>query len=1083
MDFFLLGPLAAAVDGRPVSLGRTREQLLLAVLLLDIGKPVEIDRLIDVLWDGGDQPRDPRAAIYVHVSRLRQVLAAAYEGANGVDPESGVSLESIGAAYVLHADPATIDAYRFTGLIAEARSSTDPHRRADLLTQALGLWRGDALAGLVSSDQRELLCRELHELRIGALEMRVAADLELGRHEALVPELVRLTASYPTRERLTEALMLALHRTGRQTDALTAYDTLAANLADTLGLDPGEGLRRLRTAILRDDAGLRFAGTPTVAASGVTGAATGAATTTGERTPPATLPAAPFGFVGRANEIGQLDALVSAESQPRITALSGSAGIGKTALVVHWAHRTRHRFPDGQLYVDLRGFSGATPLTPLQALGTLLSGLGVAPVRVPVDLDAAAALFRTLTADLRVLIVLDNAYDIAQVRPLLPGGTHCFTVVTSRNDLDGLIAREGARPISLTVLTPAESAALLTSLLGEHRADQVSELAVLCAHLPLAMRIAAANIAERRSLTIGGYVESLRTGDRLSALQVAEDPETAVRVAFDLSYDNLDPVARQLFRMIGVAPGRDLSTAAVAQLVTDHAQVRPQLRTLLRHHLVEEPEPGRYSMHDLLRAYATEQSAAADTPADRAKPAARLLAHYLRHARGAAAAAYPHAARLPEDPGDPAGGVVFPDAPSAMSWLEAERANLTMVILNPPDGLPEYAWLLADQLRQFFALRRYDDDWLSTSHAARRIALDVGDRAGLAAAELCLGWAYRCTGRYTDAVEQLTAAADSSRRVDWLPGQATARSYLGIVHSDMGSLTEATRATAWALALAADLPPQTRGAVHNNHGVVCLNRGDSREAVAQFSRAVELFRDGDSLGGTGIALVNRGFSHLLLGEHHDARDDLIHGLVLGRRGGDRVGETLAITSLALLRLHRNELRPADRLARAAARTARAVGDQFVLAYALTVQADVARTAGDPQLALRLGSEALAAARGITNLRYEIEALIAVGSALAELGQHEEAVLRLDDAVRIAEQSGYRTCHAKALTALARAHSGSTHGLAATYAQQALALHHSTGYAFGQTETLQLLTTLADQQANASTTTPRRPPQSVVPTRP
>ena len=999
------------------------------------------------------------------MSRLRRSLAVA-QGDRPV-----VTIESVGAAYALHADPLTVDVHRFVDLVATARASSDPSQRAQTLAHALGLWRGDALAGLVAADQRHRMCGELYELRTAALELRVAADLDLGRHEVLIPELARLTTEYPTRERLAAAFMIALYRAGRPTDALATYDAIAAGLVDELGLDPGPELRDLRTAILRDDAELRlvpaqlFSPGPVDAARSASSVnpPTVVATTAAmlaHAVVPGTLPAAPFGFVGRTGQLAELDQLGRAAGGRRVVAVSGSAGIGKTALVVHWAHRSRSQFPDGQLYVDLRGFSGSAPLTAVQALGALLTGLGVAPGRVPIEAPAAAALFRTLTADLRALIILDNARDAAQVRPLLAGGSQCFTAVVSRHDLGGLVAREGARPLSLSTLSVSESHDLLGSLLDEQQPGPIAELAALCAHLPLALRIAAANIAQRRELTVASYVDSLRTGDRLSALEVPDDPEAAVRTAFDLTYAALDQPARQLFRMIGTAPGQDLSTSAIAELAG--AAPLTQLYTLLRHHLVEEHKTGRFTMHDLLRAYATERSAAADTEVDRGEPAARLLRHYLAGTRAANAAAYPHSARLPNDLMPVVPELVFAAAPSALAWLEAERVNLVSIATQPPAGLTEFSWLLADQLRSFFAARRYDDDWLNTARAAGRAARDSGSDTGAAAAGLCLGWAYRCFGRYPDAVRHLTVARDASRRAGWLAGQATALSYLGVVHADMGRPRDGMRWSRQALRLAEGLSWGAQAVAHNNFGVVCLIRGDNRGAAREFSLAIQLITESGALSGAAVAQVNRGFSQLLLGDNAAARRDLISGLLLSRGAGDRVGASLALTSLGLLRLQRGEVEAAIRLTTVGVRVAREVGDKFSMAYALTVRADVVRVTGDPRRAVQLAREALGIARDIANRQHEIEALVVLGRAEADAGRAADAVRWLDEALGIAERNGYRTCEGKALTALVAIHARGDRAAALEYGRRALAVHRSTGYRFGTAAVLELLAALGDE---------------------
>ncbi len=1044
------------------------------MLLLDAGKTLEVDTLIDLLWDDHDQPRDPRATLHVNVSRLRRRLADA--GA----ATYGVQVDSVGSSYIIRAGTATIDVQRFACRVHEAQLLTDPVDRRQAVTDALGLWRGDALAGLLSPEQRVRMCAELDELRISAVELGVAADLELGKYDTLIPELTGLTLRHPTRERLLGALMIALYLSGRQREALATYDRAADLLAAELGLDPGTALRDLRLGILRQDPALTrewlAATTQSVSPVRLAGTA-GTAPNPSTRllpdqpgrpelgsTAPSMLPPATFGFVGRAPELGYLDALAGDPTGARIAALAGSAGVGKTALVTHWAHKSRALFPDGQLYVNLRGYSGTAPVTSLQALRILLEGLGVRPAQVPVDVDGAAALFRTLTADRHVLVILDNALDVAQVRPLLPAGTHCFTVVTSRTTLGGLTAREGARGITVPILPRAESLQLLRSLLGD-RGGPIDELAAMCAHLPLAIRIAAANITERLGWTVDGYLDTLRRGDRLSALQVADDPETAVRAAFDLTYQALDPAARHLLRLIGEASGPDLSWLAVQALARSTVPAATTaLQTLLRHHLVDDLGRGRYTMHDLLRLYAAQQAASTDPEGERTAAAERLLRYYLERTAAAAAAAYPHAARAPLHehspiPTEPAS--TFPDGTAAIGWLEDERANLVSIVVQPPFGLGEYAWRLADQLRGFLALRRYDDDWLRTAQAARNTALHENIDLGRAASELSLGWAYRCTGRYDQALPHLTAARDASQRANWPHGHATALSYLGITHADAGRPTTGIAFALQAHHVAEQLPPAAEALTLNNAGVIHLLLGELQAAENEFGRAQRLIQDAGSASAFSIFQVNQGFARLLLGQYPQARTDLIRGLRLCRQIGDRVGEALSTASLARLHLHCRNVPAARHLAPRALNLARSIGDDFSTAYALTINAETLRASGNPAHALDRATEALHLARTIANLQYEIEALLSMGRAALDTGRRDRAHAWLTEALQIAQRSEHHCCAGKALTALAQLHAHHDNAAAVEHACRALTIHQTTGYRAGQLETEALLRLITD----------------------
>src|SRR6266511_4159105 len=482
-------------NGVPVDLGRRRgERCLLGLLLLEAGRVLPVDRLAALLWD--DEPPDhARATLQTHVSRLRARLDPGRQG------RYGVRLVSRGDGYLVETDPDRVDVHRFRRLVDAARRLPEPVDRAAGLRRALALWRGAPLADVASERLRDRVCSGLMEERLAALETCVEAELAAGAHHALLPELTDLVAEHPHRQRLAGALMLALHRAGRQPDALAAYHRVRARLADELGLDPGPQLRRLHESILRDDAP---AETPAPA----------------ETSPPAEplvphpaqLPAEPAYFTGRDEQIAQLDRMIETDARAptvAISALSGAGGVGKTALAVHWAHRVRDRFPDGQLYVDLQGYAPAEPARPQDVLARFLRALGVPGDRVPADPDEAAGLYRTMLADKRMLVVLDNAHTADQVRPLLPGSRSCLAVVTSRDRLSGLVAIEGAQRVSLDGLTADEAVALLGRVIGAGRLDAepdaVAALVDACGRLPLALRIAGANLAEQSDPSVARF--------------------------------------------------------------------------------------------------------------------------------------------------------------------------------------------------------------------------------------------------------------------------------------------------------------------------------------------------------------------------------------------------------------------------------------------------------------------------------------------------------------------------------------------------------------------------------------------------
>ncbi|HEX5493105.1 MAG TPA: BTAD domain-containing putative transcriptional regulator [Mycobacteriales bacterium] len=581
----MLGPIEATTAGGSVNLGVRKQRLVFAVLALGANQPVTIDRLVDLVWPD-DPPATARGMLHSYVSRLRAALRTA-----GTDR---VGLARVDSGYELRCDPSWVDAHRFTTLLAEARASTLDERRLALLDRALALWRGPALAGIAPAPTWAQLCQGLEEARLAAIEDQVEVRLRLARHDRLVDELLALTGEYPHRPRLTAALMLALHRTGRTGEALRVYQVVRRRLGEELGLEPPAELRNLQVAILRGD---RRAGGGTVALTDRPQA--GAV--------PRQLPAGTTTFTGRTAQLRRLRAAHRPSAAvTTISVIDGMAGIGKTALAVHAAHQLADHFPDGQMFVDLHGFSeGVSPLEPTVALDRLLRTLGTPVERIPADTDGRAALLRTRLANRRMLIVLDNAVAESQLRPLLPGRAGCLVLVTSRQRLSGL---DDAYSMSLDVLPVSDAARLFTRITGIRSPSateraQVCTIVELCGRLPLAIRIAAARLSARPAWTPAHLVELLRDGpDRLAELRTGQ---RSVATAFQLSYRRLGPEARRVFRLLGLHPDRDVDVDAVVALAGRPARcVRRLLEDLVDANLLQPGRDGRYRLHDLLGEHA-----------------------------------------------------------------------------------------------------------------------------------------------------------------------------------------------------------------------------------------------------------------------------------------------------------------------------------------------------------------------------------------------------------------------------------------------------------------------------------------------
>ncbi|MFI5898378.1 AfsR/SARP family transcriptional regulator [Actinoplanes sp. NPDC051513] len=946
MEFLLLGTLEVRDRvGEPVVVGRRQERLLLGLLLLEVGRTVPTDRLVRLLWP--ERPvQDPRATLRTYVSRLRSRIAASSDGAA---PRLSVRPGGL----LAETDPELVDAHRFARQVHLARAEADAVRRAELLGPALALWRGPLLADVASDGLRELVGAELTEQRLAATWMYADAELARGRHHEVLGALAAAVAAYPLHEPLVGRFMLALHRTGRDADALTAYQNLRARMAEALGADPSPQLRDRYLAILRQDPALD---PPEASDHPVHGVpekiATGGYRAAGPDAP-AQLPAAMSGFVGREAQLVRLDAILAAfGKQPTsmaITVLSGTAGVGKTTLAVHWAHLVRDRFPDGQLYVDLRGFDTAEPaVSAIDAMHRFFDALAVPPGQVPADAQAQAALYRSLLAGRRILVVLDNARDVEQVRPLLPGSATCLVLVTSRNQLIGLVAAAGAHSIAVDPLSAAESRALFRCRLGAIRVaaetPAVDALVTMCAQLPLALAVVAARAAVHPGLPLEALAAELHASrGSLDGFDTG-DPATNVRHVISLSYQALEAEAARLFRLLGLHPGPDIGLAAAASLAgVPVPSARTQLTVLERASLVTEHRPGRYVVHDLLRIYAAELAAGPDPDAERWPALRRMFGYYLRSADVADRVAYPHRDRITLARADPL--IVhesFASVDQALAWLAAEHSVLLAVIIRAVNTrFDTHAWQLAWTLMNFFDRRGHWNDWAAThmvalaaatrlkdlaaqAHilrglgradvwlgrhdAARRHLEDalelfdqLGDREGQARTQLALGWAAGECGRDRAALEYLYQALDTYRSVGHRPGQSSALNMIGWTHDKLGDFEQALANCQRALVLQHDLGDR-RGQAHtlDSLGLIHRHLGHHAEAVACYEQAPNTFRARGEPYHEAGTLARLGDAHHAAGHPGLARDAWHHALQileeLGHPDADPIRIRLATTA-------------------------------------------------------------------------------------------------------------------------------------------------------------------------------------------
>jgi DNA-binding SARP family transcriptional activator/Tfp pilus assembly protein PilF len=879
LRFQVLGPLRVWRQAEPLDLGPIQRRVVLAVMLLNANKPLGRQQLIDAVW-GEDPPRWALNLLQRDMSGLRRAL----------EPErterAPSCLQWTDAGYRLDIPPSSLDLAAFDDLVErakKARSGGKDAEAARLLRVALELWKGPVCGGLRSP----LLDAErdrLHEKRIGVHEDRVELDLIVGTERDLVDELRRLVSEYPFRERLWGLLMLALYRVGRPADALAAYQSARRTLRVELGIDPSSSLQSLQGQILARDPALL--GSPTDPAQTTFVAPRKRAVTP----PPAQLPHALADFVGRDDEVNQLDEAIQTNRRAPtllITAIEGTAGLGKTALALHWAHRVKDRFPDGHLYVDLRGFDpNAEPMEPATAMRGFLDALGVLPDQMPHDLLGQAAMYRSLLASRQVLVVLDNARDAQQVRPLLPGSSNCAVLVTSRDQLGGLVAADGARTLPLDLLSTAESRRLIARRLGQARVDAepsaVDAIIQSCGRLPLALSVVAARASIHPRFSLAQLADELQAAH--GTLDPFDGGEQAVdvRAVFSWSYQRLTRAVAQLFRQLALTPGPDVSTAAVASLAAMAVtEIRPQLSQLAQANLIMERTPGRFILHDLLRAYAMELALRIDSKDEQRAAKLRLLDHYLHTAFHADQLLNP----FRDDPIelDPAVAGVsaerFRDHKDALGWFAAERAVMvTTTTRAADDGFDAHSWRLAWTLTQVLERQGHWHDSARVHEVGVRAAEQLAEVRPQAVSHAGLGYAFVRSERYDDATVHLLRALQLYEQLGDNTGMAHAHRTLSWVLDRQGDYAEGLRHTEQALRLfAQDGHRSGEARALNGVGWFHYRLGEYAEALHFCQRALELQKEigarydqADTLDSIGRAHHQLGHDELAICCHQEA---------------------------------------------------------------------------------------------------------------------------------------------------------------------------------------------------------------------
>ncbi|MEV0615387.1 BTAD domain-containing putative transcriptional regulator [Nonomuraea sp. NPDC050404] len=746
----------ADIDG-PISITAGKQRVVLATLLLHAGQEISYDQLADRVWDH-DAPDDTRSALYTHVMRLRRVM-----GDRGEEPRLIRTHEH---GYVIDVEHDCLDLTQFRRLAQRAERAAregDLPGEADLLEQALKLWQNPVLANVPSEVVHRDDVPQLAEERVRTLERWYDVNLMLGRHGQIVGDLLVAADAHPLREGLRAQLMVALYRSGRQAEALKAYHNMATLLREELGVDPGKELRALQHAILNDDADLAAPepGTdPGMARRELNQRMLAAdpaliVSSAKARVAPRQLPAPPTPFVGRRDELALLDDACAESGPVVISAIAGGGGMGKTWLALHWAHRNIDRFPDGQLFVDLRGFSpDETPMAPEVAVRGFLHALGVEPGQMPDQPHAQASLFRSLVANKQMLLVLDNAVDAAQVAPLLPGSGTCAVVVTSRRWLSGVTTRYGARHLALDTLSDDDARTLLTRRLGAARVAAgdaaVSDVIALCKGLPLALSIIAARAAAQPRRSLMGLVAELRD-EGLDALD-DNDPSASLPAVLSWSLRALTAEQAQVLALLAIAPGPDIGLYAAASLTgLPLGKARTVLRHLEQASLLGQDAHARYRMHDLIRRYV-----ASHLPSDTAA-LRRVVGFYLHTARAADTLVRPSGAVIELDP--PAPGT-YPaplhDVAAALSWFDSEHLCLLAAQKTAAEhGMHDSVWGIAWYLNNYQDRRGHLHDQLTVLQAGLAATIRRGDPEAEGRMRRLLGNVSAKLGRHDQAIDHL----------------------------------------------------------------------------------------------------------------------------------------------------------------------------------------------------------------------------------------------------------------------------------------------------------------------------------------